>query len=107
MWVGRQVTVLKISCFVYLMWICPTPTVRWVTGSVSCQQSGDDVLRAGTYYAQAGRPWRGKGGTLEGQLCSLTPSRGLDVWDDMGPHLASLKSSHHGQAPTESSPPAS
>lgn len=46
----------------------------------------------------------GEGGTLEGQLCSLTPSRGLDVWDDMGPHLASLKSSHHGQAPTESSP---
>lgn len=44
---------------------------------------------------------------MEGQLCSLTPSRGLDVWDDMGPHLASLKSSHHGQAPTESYPPAS
>lgn len=47
----------------------------------------------------------GEGGTLEGQLCSLTPSRGLDVWDDMGPHLASLKSSHHGQAPTEKLPP--
>lgn len=59
MWVGRQVTILKISCFVYLMWVCPTPTVRWVTGSVSCQQSGDDVLRAGTYYA--GRPRRGRG----------------------------------------------
>lgn len=91
---------------------CPRPTVRKMTARCDVNNLVTMLLRAGTLHTTG--PWRGRGG-WRGSCCSLTPRPppglvlllayvGASTLGRHGPPPCFLKSSHHGQASTESSP---